>query len=264
MKKHILTEDDLVEIFTSPGKPGKKEARRRRYFLYPLVLVAFYASVFVAINFNSIYSNLRFWYFTEYKNEPFNELTADGNQTDPSAYANHGNPERISPNIPHLENSHLRIPSINVTAPITWEIENQPGIVKSNLQNGLIHIKGTALPGSNGNVFVTGHSSDLPWAKGNYKTVFALLGHVVIGDVVHINYQDKDYLYKVSEIKTVQPTDVSVMQSTENPSLSLMTCTPVGTTLRRLVVISKQVYPDPTNNQPGPGQNHNAQLPKTR
>lgn len=137
-----------------------------------------------------------------------------------------------------LEDNHLLIPKINIKAPIIWNSEVDEKIVMKNLQKGVVHYKGTALPDERGNVFIVGHSSGAWWRPGSYKTVFALLDKLQKGDEIALAYQNKVYIYKVIDKIVVKPQDVWVMAPTPEPILSLMTCVPVGTDLRRLVVKS--------------------------
>lgn len=119
------------------------------------------------------------------------------------------------------------------------ELENQ---IQGGLREGVVHYPGTAKPGQNGNVFITGHSSYYPWDDGQYKDVFALLGQLEIGDEYHVYYDQKKFTYKVREMFEVNPDNVDVLQQPHDKKVStLMTCTPVGTTLRRLIVKADQV-----------------------
>lgn len=144
----------------------------------------------------------------------------------------------------HVGNNHLLIPGISVKAPIVW---NSPeDRILEDLHNGVAHYQGTALPGENGNVFIVGHSSNYWWDKGQYNQVFALLDKVKEGDRLYVNYNNTPYVYQVESIKTVQPSDIEVLNPTDHSVLTLMTCTPVGTTLNRLIVQAKQIYPKST------------------
>ncbi|MEK9156313.1 MAG: sortase [Patescibacteria group bacterium] len=239
-KDHLLNESDLVLLFTSRNK--KRRSRLMRFGRSFLVFVLIYVAVFVAFNFANIWQNLTWWYRSEY------QPLAVTSQVEIGGTGAGGDGASNLAESTGLANNQLRVEAIDVTAPVTWRVENEEREIRQNLQNGLIHIRGTALPGENGNVFITGHSSDLPWSKGSYKTVFALLGRVVIGNRVRLMYDNKSYEYVVKEIKTVAPSEISVMESRGKPVLTLMTCTPVGTTLRRLIVVADQVAPDPAGN----------------
>jgi LPXTG-site transpeptidase (sortase) family protein len=112
----------------------------------------------------------------------------------------------------------------------------------ANLQKGVAHYGFTSTPNEqNGNVFITGHSSFYWWDKGKYKTVFATISELVPGDQLFIQFQNKIFVYEMTDKVTVSPSDVSVTDPTPTPTLSLMTCVPVGTALNRLVVRSKLI-----------------------
>ncbi|MFH0838015.1 MAG: sortase [Patescibacteria group bacterium] len=114
--------------------------------------------------------------------------------------------------------------------------------IQSGLQQGVVHYPGTAKPGQIGNVFITGHSSYYPWDPGQFKDVFAVLGQLEVGDEYYVYYDQKKYTYKVTEKLEVQPDNVNVLQQPHDKKVStLMTCTPVGTTLRRLIIRAEDI-----------------------
>lgn len=136
-----------------------------------------------------------------------------------------------------LSENTLLIPKINVQAPVVWGSSSDEKVMLANLQSGIAHYGFTALPSTEpGNVFITGHSSYYWWDKGGYKTVFALLDKVSDGDQALIQYQGKVFVYEFRDRVVVDPSQVEVTDPTSEPILSLMTCTPPGTALRRLVV----------------------------
>jgi LPXTG-site transpeptidase (sortase) family protein len=111
------------------------------------------------------------------------------------------------------------------------------GQIQEDLKKGVVHYPYTAYPGQYGNVFITGHSSYYPWDPGKYKSVFALLPGVQLGKVIKVHYNGKEYEYRVTKKFEVNPTEVNVLkQPQDRKMLTLMTCTPIGTTLRRLIV----------------------------
>lgn len=114
---------------------------------------------------------------------------------------------------------------------------NFEGQIQEDLRKGLVHYPYTALPGQVGNVFITGHSSYYPWDPGKYKSVFALLPSVKIGEIVKVDYSGKSYQYRITKKYEVNPNAVDVLkQPQDKKMLTLMTCTPIGTTLKRLIV----------------------------
>lgn len=109
--------------------------------------------------------------------------------------------------------------------------------IQKALRDGVVHYPYTANPNQYGNVFITGHSSYYPWDKGRYKDIFALLHKLEKGDRYTIYFEGKPYQYEVFEKFEVQPEDVSVLEQPVDKRIStLMTCTPVGTVLRRLII----------------------------
>lgn len=113
--------------------------------------------------------------------------------------------------------------------------------MQSALKDGVVHYPGTSIPGESGNMAITGHSSYFPWDPGRFKDVFALLHEVVTGDKIVMYWEGKKYVYEVTEIKVVLPSDISILKQTPDSTLTLITCTPVGTNLKRLVVRAKPI-----------------------
>lgn len=136
------------------------------------------------------------------------------------------------------------INKINVDAPVIYD---QSTVNENNflaaLQNGTVHYPNTAFPGQQGNVVIFGHSSGQWWAPGNYKFVFTLLDKLQIQDMIYLNYKGTLYSYRVYDIKVVEPTDLSVLNQGDNNILTLLTCTPVGTSSKRLAIRASQVSP---------------------
>jgi len=143
--------------------------------------------------------------------------------------------------IPKLDlNVPLVQPSVNALLRGDWPQVEQD--IQDALQHGVVHYPGTAKPGQAGNFFVTGHSSYYPWAEGAYKTVFARLSELEVGDEYWVYYGGDKHRYIVRSKKEVQPNDITVLdQPTKQRISTLMTCTPVGTTLRRLIVVADEV-----------------------
>lgn len=147
--------------------------------------------------------------------------------------------------------NRLVVPKLGKSVPIVemdrthldgqnWpELENQ---IQGALQNGVVHYPSTANPGQYGNVFITGHSSYYPLDPGKYKDVFALLNNLEVGDEYYIYFNQKEYTYKVTGKKIVEPTDTSVLQQPADKRIStLMTCWPVGTATSRMIIEAEQI-----------------------
>ncbi len=116
--------------------------------------------------------------------------------------------------------------------------------IQDALEMGVVHYPGTAKPGQAGNFFVTGHSSYYPWAKGDFKTVFARLPELGPGDEYWVYYGGDKHRYIIRSKQEVKPTNVAVLdQPIDRRTATLMTCTPIGTTLRRLIISAEEVDP---------------------
>jgi len=107
-----------------------------------------------------------------------------------------------------------------------------------DLKKSLIQYPQTALPGQLGNTVVFGHSV-LPqfFNPKSYLTIFSTLYKLKQGDEILIDYDNVQYEYIVDEMFEVKPTDLSVLeQRFDQKNLTLITCSPPGTYLRRLII----------------------------
>lgn len=142
--------------------------------------------------------------------------------------------------IPRIDQN---IPVVNVSSESLlkrdWDALEKD--MQEALKDGVVHYPGTSLPGQTGNVVITGHSSYFPWDPGRFKDVFALLHDVVEGDKIVIYYNQDKYLYEVDNIKIILPEEIDVLKQTPDDRITLITCTPVGTNLKRLIVSGKLI-----------------------
>lgn len=143
----------------------------------------------------------------------------------------------------------LVIPKINVDVPVVYGIGADHDSQMKAMAKGVAHF---AIPGANshpgevGNTVLSGHSSNDLFDSGDYKFIFAQLEKLKIGDTIYAHYKGKRYTYVVTKTDVVKPTDVqALIYPTKKPVLTLITCTPLGTALNRLLVTAEQVSPDP-------------------
>jgi len=112
-----------------------------------------------------------------------------------------------------------------------------------DLMDSLIQYPGTALPGQYGNAVIFGHSV-LPqfFNPKNYKTIFSTLPTLKKGDEILIDFDGVLYRYEVVSLQEVLPENVSVLEQHYNAEyLTLITCVPPGTYLKRLVATTRLV-----------------------
>ena len=141
------------------------------------------------------------------------------------------------PNAPHKKQNKnvssytLSIPKINIDQAIVSNQDN-------DLASHLVHFEGTTLPPQKGNAVIFGHST-LPqlFNPKDYKTIFANAYKLTIGDKITATVSGILYTYKIMSITVVDPSDTSIFYQDQDTSyLTLVTCTPPGTTWKRLII----------------------------
>lgn len=113
----------------------------------------------------------------------------------------------------------------------------------TNLAKHLVNYPGTGIPGKNGNAVIFGHST-LPqlFNPKDYKTIFANVYKLKNGDDIFAVINNVTYSYKIFKIIVVDPTDTSAfVQDYDNSYITLVTCTPPGTTWKRLIVKARLI-----------------------
>jgi LPXTG-site transpeptidase (sortase) family protein len=136
----------------------------------------------------------------------------------------------------------LEIPDLKIKVPIIWS--KDPKNFDQDLQVGVVHYPGTAMPGELGTTYISGHSSNYVWAKGSYNQIFSKLGNLALNTsfkitVVQTNGKDAVFNYVVTKSQQYTPTDQAQFQNTAKSVVALSTCWPVGSTAKRLVVFGE-------------------------
>ncbi len=151
-------------------------------------------------------------------------------------------PQAVPPHLQHLvaeitplpaptpgpeQAARIVISSIGVDAPVVegddWE----------SLKRGAGHHIGSSNPGERGNCVISAHN-DI------YGEIFRQLPEVEVGDVVELyTTGGQVYRYAVTQIRIVEPTDLSAMYPTSTPVLTLISCYPYGIDTHRIVVIAE-------------------------
>lgn len=117
----------------------------------------------------------------------------------------------------------LEIKDIELKLPVVQ------GVSSDNLEVGAGHISGTDAPGQIGNFVLAAHRSY------SYGRLFNRLGQLNVGNEVLIRTAEAGYTYTIYEIKTVEPSDLSVLnRNKKDKVLTLITCTEDGS--QRIVV----------------------------
>lgn len=119
----------------------------------------------------------------------------------------------------------IQIPAIGVDAPIVqgdgWE----------QLKKGVGQALGTPIPGQPGNVVLSAHN-DI------YGEIFRDLDRLRPGDEVILFTAQRSYTYIVRQTLVVEPTRVDVMNQTQSPVVTLISCYPYMKDDQRIVVFA--------------------------
>jgi len=135
------------------------------------------------------------------------------------------------------------IPKIGANAKILANVDaSDEKIYLDALNKGVAHAWGTAFPGEGSHIFLFAHSTDYFWNVGVYNAIFYLLNKLEVNDEVNLFYKGQRFIYRVIGKKIVNPSQVEYLtQKTNKEFLTLQTCWPPGTTLKRLLVFAVRV-----------------------
>jgi sortase A len=100
------------------------------------------------------------------------------------------------------------------------------------LKQGVGHHVGSADPGTTGNVVLSAHN-DI------FGELFRDLDRLQPGDEAVVYTDSSRFAYRVIRVETVAPTDVSVLNPTGRPTLTLISCYPYMIDNRRIVVTAE-------------------------
>lgn len=262
LKKREITEEQIRPKIV-PQASQSREGRSVFAWIWDklefvFVSTAVFLAIYVVLNWQALAMNAQhYWDVWRGVKSPLEHLVADEKIT----------PEKLTSivstngvaseyNIPSLDievyptDMRVVIPRINQSVPVVgvknenliarrWEELEKD--IQGALRNGVVHYPGTALPGDNGNIVITGHSSYYAWDPGRFKDVFALLHNVELNDRIVVYFNQKKYVYEVTKKYVVLPKDVDVLGPTPQEQLTLITCSPIGTNLKRLIVTAKLV-----------------------
>ena len=135
------------------------------------------------------------------------------------------------------------IPKINANSKIIDNVDAaDQNAYLAALKTGVAHAFGTAFPGQGGHIYLFAHSTDYFWNVGTYNAVFYLLYKLEVNDEVNLFYQGRRFVYRIIDKKIVEPDEVDYLtRQTDNEFLTLQTCWPPGTTLKRLLMFAERV-----------------------
>lgn len=172
------------------------------------------------------------------------------------AYVSPGNApasgiDAIDPTVTQTVSNEPRliIPKLNVDVPISFGVPLSD--VMAAMTNGVAHYRiagASAYPGEVGNFVITGHSAGDVYSSNQYKYIFSGLERLQDGDLIYVNYNSVRYTYRVIRKQVIDPSNVAALVvDTDKPLLTLVTCTPLGTSRNRLLVTAEQISPSYDN-----------------
>lgn len=126
-----------------------------------------------------------------------------------------------------LDEDYLYIKSLGIQAPVVWGVEDSD--VKGMSSQGLVNYTGGVLPDdAQGQIYISGQTSDPIWSSSIYKTAFTLLDKIKTNANILVVYKNKIYVYQVTQT-TKKLGDVEIIPGTNtNPQLNLIAKYPIG------------------------------------
>ena len=242
--------DNLRRRIREKATKSIKKSRRRRH-LIPILAGVFVVLLILFLQYNRLIFAPIMAYVSP-GNTPASEI------------------EAIDPTITQTVSADPRliIPKLNVDVPIHFGIPLSE--VMSAMNSGVAHYRisgASAYPGEIGNLVITGHSAGDVYSSNPYKYIFSGLERLGDGDLIYVNYKSTRYTYRVVKKEVVEPSNVSALVvDTDKPLLTLVTCTPLGTSRYRLLVTAEQISPSyegarESENLPTVDQNTEEALP---
>jgi sortase A len=158
--------------------------------------------------------------------------------TDKPPVARTAHPNAITPIVPDLPPATVGKIEIPVLGLATRVLEGDDA---RTLRLAVGHIPGTAIPGPSGNVGLAGHRT----------TFFRSLQKIKVGDAIQYSSPAGTFMYRVVSLRVVLPSAIEVLDSTQHPSLTLVTCYPfhsIGAAPKRFIVHAEMVTAFPEAN----------------
>ena len=146
----------------------------------------------------------------------------------------------------------LMIPKLNVEVPVVFGSKNDLSSMANAMSNGVAHFSipgASAKPGEVGNFAISGHSAGNIYQQSDYKFIFSGLTRMGTGDLIYMDYENQRYTYRVTGTRTVEPSNSKSLREIASnnpgkPMITLITCTPLGTSKYRLLVYGEQIHPN--------------------
>lgn len=198
--------------------------------------------IFLILAYGPIIYDELWWKLKEAKNQNISlDPSSDGTADSVFARLLSTKPINI---VPVNTDFSIVIEKLGVNAPIKADVSvTDSEAYFESLKEGVAHASVSPYPSEDpGNVYLFAHSSINFWELGKYAKVFNLLRKIEIGDKIHLFYDNKLFVYAVQNKETLEGWNTyPLTRPVIEPTLTLQTCDPPGTTINRLVVTAKLV-----------------------
>lgn len=236
--QNYLATEKLKSERIATGKVQKKHRLRR---FMPLIAGLTVILVFLFLQYN----RLIFAPIMAYVSPNSEEVASSIEAVDPTIT------QAVSPE------PRLIIPKLNIDVPVAFGISNSE--VDEAMNHGVAQFSvpgANAMPGQIGNLVLSGHSAGDIYSSNPYKFIFSGLERLTVGDLIYVNYNSVRYTYQMTKSEVVEPSNVAALvYDTDRPMLTLITCTPLGTSRYRLLISAEQISPSyDANAEPTPEQ----------
>ena len=132
----------------------------------------------------------------------------------------------------------LIIDALDIDLPVSNPSTTKVSDLDKELLKSVVRYPGSGTLGEDGrNILIFGHSARIPTYRGFYRA-FNDIETLKEGEVIVIKSVDKEYLYRVSNVKKASATDGKVDLNAKNNKLTLVTCDGFGKKSDRWVVES--------------------------
>lgn len=234
-----LASDSTEGILTDPSST-KRQSWRDRVLLLVEVAALLGLAIVIYISFSTVrelnHETARVMEAVEPTRAPTPVATLPGSSVSPreshlppfyQGIVQPANPiPLVTPTLGPQAAIRIVIDRIRVDAPVVegddWE----------SLKKGVGHRVGSGNPGQRGNMVASAHNDV-------FGEIFRDLDKLESGDEILVFTQERSYRYVVMETRIVEPTEIGVLESTQEPILTLITCYPYMVDSHRAVVVAE-------------------------
>ncbi|MEZ4502239.1 MAG: sortase [Dehalococcoidia bacterium] len=132
--------------------------------------------------------------------------------------------------------THVRVPSVGIDAEVRpVGLVFRDGRLQYDVPSREAgQYAGTGTLGEPGNTVIGGHVA----SRGGVA-VFSALPNVTVGALIEVSRGDEVFQYQVTEVRVVAPDATTVMEPTQDATLTLITCSTDSARANRVVVVGK-------------------------